>query len=89
MYKLIIIYRFSFELQEYSSAIDELNSAAKAIDACRDTDAQIFLSAALDAASNCEDAFAEAEDASPLEVEDDEYGQLAAIALAVVAALRR
>jgi Plant invertase/pectin methylesterase inhibitor len=59
------------------------------MDTCHYTDAQIFLSAALDAASNCEDAFSEAEDSSPLEVEDGMYGQLAAIALAIVAALRR
>ncbi|XP_078175030.1 putative invertase inhibitor [Carex rostrata] len=76
-------------MEEYSNAIDELNTAARALNASRDSDAQTFLSAALDAASNCEDAFAEAEDSSPLEEEDGEYGQLAAIALAIVAALRR
>ncbi|KAF3328755.1 invertase inhibitor [Carex littledalei] len=76
-------------MEEYSNAIDELTTAAQALNVCRDGDAQTFLSAALDAASNCEDAFAEAEDASPLEEEDAEYGQLAAIALAIVAALRR
>ncbi|KAJ4818307.1 Invertase inhibitor [Rhynchospora pubera] len=76
-------------MEEYSNAIDELGNAEQAIDAERDTDAQIFLSAALDAASNCEDAFAEAEDACPLEMEDGEYGQMAAIALAIVAGLRR
>lgn len=66
-----------------------MNSAAQALNVGRDSDAQTFLSAALDAASNCEDAFAEAEDASPLEKEDGEYNKLAAIALAIVAALRR
>lgn len=66
-----------------------MNTATQALNASRDSDAQTFLSAALDAASNCEDAFAEAEDTSPLEEEDGEYGQLAAIALAIVAALRR
>ncbi|KAJ3701005.1 hypothetical protein LUZ61_004710 [Rhynchospora tenuis] len=76
-------------MEEYSNAIDELGNAEQAIEAERDIDAQIFLSAALDAASNCEDAFSEAEDACPLATEDGEYGQMAAIALAMVAALRR
>ncbi|KAF3328746.1 putative invertase inhibitor [Carex littledalei] len=76
-------------MEEYSNAINELTTAAQALNVCRDSDAQTFLSAALDAASNCEDAFAEAEDPSPLEEEDGEYGELAAIALAIVAALRR
>ncbi|KAJ3680642.1 hypothetical protein LUZ60_016920 [Juncus effusus] len=74
-------------MEVYSDAIDDINNAAGAIDSGRDTDAQMFLSAALDASSDCEDAFSEADDESPLENEDGDYGKVAAIALAVVAAL--
>ncbi|KAJ4752540.1 Invertase inhibitor [Rhynchospora pubera] len=76
-------------MEGYSLAIDDLRTAEQAIGAERDTDAQIFLSAALGASSDCEDAFAEAEDACPLETENGEYDQMAAIALAIVAALHR
>ncbi|KAJ4749502.1 Invertase inhibitor [Rhynchospora pubera] len=76
-------------MEVYSLAIDNLRTAEQAIEAERDTDAQVFLSAALSASSDCEDACGEAKDACPLEKENGEYDQIAAIALVIVAALHR
>ncbi|CAL5054953.1 unnamed protein product [Urochloa decumbens] len=45
------------------------------------------LSATMDAAGTCEDAFGEADDTSPLAAEDAEFKKLATIALAVAASL--
>ncbi|XP_072957753.1 putative invertase inhibitor [Typha angustifolia] len=76
-------------LEVYSDAIDHLGNAARDIEARSYRDAMTFLSAALDAAENCEDAFEEAAAAapSPLEREDGEYGRLADMALAITASL--
>ncbi|XP_020081110.1 putative invertase inhibitor [Ananas comosus] len=77
----------------YSDAIDRIRDAVRSIEAGLYSDAVTFLSAALDASENCEDAFGEgAEDdgsaaapPSPLEREDGEYERLAEIALAITA----
>ncbi|KQK00825.1 putative invertase inhibitor [Brachypodium distachyon] len=76
----------------YSDAVEQLGEAAKDIEEGGATaqDAVITrLSAALDAAGTCEDAFGEADDTSPLAAEDAEFTKLATIALAVAASLAR
>ena len=47
----------------------------------------VFLSAALDAADNCKDAFDEEGEESPMAAEDKDYGRLADIALTIAASL--
>uniref|UniRef100_A0A0D9VJN8 Pectinesterase inhibitor domain-containing protein n=1 Tax=Leersia perrieri TaxID=77586 RepID=A0A0D9VJN8_9ORYZ len=72
----------------YSDAVDQLGEAVD--DVARkggEEDALTQLSAALDAPGTCEDAFGEADDASPLAPEDAEFTKLATIALAVAASL--
>ncbi|CAL5055256.1 unnamed protein product [Urochloa decumbens] len=75
----------------YSDAVDQLSQAAE--DLVRGEgdggagDAVTQLSAAMDAAGTCEDAFGEADDTSPLAAEDAEFKKLATIALAVAASL--
>ncbi|EMS66625.1 Putative invertase inhibitor [Triticum urartu] len=74
----------------YSDAVDQLGEAAKDIARGEDKstrDALTQLSAALDAPGTCEDAFGEADDASPLAAEDAEFRKLATIALGVTALL--
>ncbi|KAF0933867.1 hypothetical protein E2562_019314 [Oryza meyeriana var. granulata] len=74
----------------YSDAVEQLGEAADDIARGGDEatqDAVTQLSAALDAPGTCEDAFGEADDASPLAPEDDEFTKLATIALAVAASL--
>ncbi|XP_040376203.1 putative invertase inhibitor [Oryza brachyantha] len=82
--------RLSVCAEVYSDAVDQLGEAAKDVakggdDATQDALTQ--LSAALDAPGTCEDAFGEADDASPLAPEDAEFTKLATIALAVAASL--
>ncbi|CAL5018933.1 unnamed protein product [Urochloa decumbens] len=75
----------------YSDAVDQLAQASE--DLVRGEgdggagDAVTQLSAAMDAAGTCEDAFGEADDTSPLAAEDAEFKKLATIALAVAASL--
>ncbi|KAG8059826.1 hypothetical protein GUJ93_ZPchr0002g25264 [Zizania palustris] len=74
----------------YSDAVDQLGEAAEDITLGGDKatqDAVTQLSAALDAPGTCEDAFGEADDASPLAPEDAHFSKLATIALAVAASL--
>ncbi|EAY87122.1 hypothetical protein OsI_08524 [Oryza sativa Indica Group] len=74
----------------YSDAVDQLGETAEDIARGGDEatqDAVTQLSAALDAPGTCEDAFGEADDASPLAPEDAEFAKLATIALAVAASL--
>jgi pectinesterase inhibitor-like protein len=73
----------------YSDAVDQLGQAAEDIVRGEEPtrDALTQLSAALDAPGTCEDAFGEADDTSPLAVEDAEFRKLATIALAVAASL--
>ncbi|KAL5212164.1 hypothetical protein ABZP36_023011 [Zizania latifolia] len=74
----------------YADAVDQLGEAAEDIARGGDEanqDAVTQLSAALDAPGTCEDAFGEADDASPLAPEDAHFTKLATIALAVAASL--
>ncbi|KAJ6851664.1 putative invertase inhibitor [Iris pallida] len=74
----------------YSDAVDHLNQALASIRARSYGDAVTFLSAALDAADNCEDAFGDLGwGTSPVAAEDRDYGRLADIALAIGASLGR
>ncbi|XP_008786219.2 putative invertase inhibitor [Phoenix dactylifera] len=73
----------------YSEAIDHLNDAIRNLEARLYGEAVTFLSAALDAPDNCEDAFRDAGDLllSPLAREDEDYSRLADIALTITASL--
>ncbi|CAL9124526.1 unnamed protein product [Musa textilis] len=74
----------------YDAAIDHLNVAMRNIGAGRYREAVVFLSAAVDAPDNCEDAFREIGDgapSSPLAHEDRDFGRVAAMALAITAAM--
>ncbi|KAF8729206.1 hypothetical protein HU200_017790 [Digitaria exilis] len=75
----------------YLDAVDQLGQAAEDLDhhgeGADADDAVTQLSAALDAPGTCEDAFGEADDTSPLAVEDAEFKKMASIALAVAASL--
>ncbi|XP_010933538.1 putative invertase inhibitor [Elaeis guineensis] len=73
----------------YSEAIDHLNDASRNLEARLYREAVTFLSAALDAPDNCEDAFSDAGSGglSPLAREDEDYGRLADVALTITASL--
>lgn len=71
-------------LDLYSGMIDHLSDAARAISSFRYDDAKTYLSAALDAPSDCEDAFSEKGTGSVLSKEDSNATQLSAIALALL-----
>lgn len=71
-------------LDLYSEMIDHLSDAASAISSLRYDDAQTYLSAALDAPGDCEDAFSEKGASSVLSKEDANAKQLSAIALALL-----
>ncbi|KAG1362087.1 putative invertase inhibitor [Cocos nucifera] len=74
----------------YSEAIDHLNDAIRNLEARLYRETVTFLSAALDAPDNCEDAFGDDAGSglsSPLAKEDEDYGRLADIALTITASL--
>lgn len=68
----------------YSSMIDNLSVAAKAIDSSQKGTARTYLSAALDKPGNCEGAFSDKQSTSVLSKENTNAKQLAAIALALL-----
>ncbi|CAL4884744.1 unnamed protein product [Urochloa decumbens] len=76
----------------YSDAVNQLAQAAEDLaggegEGGAGDAVMTQLSAAMDAAGTCEDAFGEADDTSPLAAEDAEFKKLATIALAVAASL--
>ncbi|CAL9207737.1 unnamed protein product [Musa hybrid cultivar] len=74
----------------YDAAVDHLNVAMRNLGAGRYREAVVFLSAAVDAPDNCEDAFREMGDgtsSSPLAHEGRDFGRVAAMALAITATL--
>jgi pectinesterase inhibitor-like protein len=68
----------------YSEMIGHLSDAASAISSFHYDDAKTYLSAALDAPSDCEDAFSEKGTSSVLSKENANATQLSAIALALL-----
>ncbi|KAG0472794.1 hypothetical protein HPP92_014651 [Vanilla planifolia] len=75
-------------LEVYSDAEDHLQDAAASVEAGKYRDAITLLSAALDSAENCEDAFGdEGISPSPMVAEDGSYEKLVELALAIVATL--
>lgn len=75
-------------LDVYSDATDHLRDAVAGIESGNYRDAVTFLSAAVDAAENCEDAFGDDGISSPMVGEDEAFELVVKIALAIVAALR-
>ncbi|PKA46920.1 Putative invertase inhibitor [Apostasia shenzhenica] len=71
----------------YTDAADNLQESAQTIKSSRFVDAQITLGAALDAGSDCEDSFSEASLGSPLTSDNNDYTNVARVALAIVAQL--
>ncbi|KAE8804233.1 putative invertase inhibitor [Hordeum vulgare] len=67
----------------YSSAVDQLDAAARAIASGNLQDAVTNLSAAADAPQTCEDGFRELGVSSPLAAEDSEFSKECSIALSV------
>ncbi|XP_077242343.1 putative invertase inhibitor [Tasmannia lanceolata] len=71
-------------LDQYSNAIPTLENSSMAFKSKRYEDVNIWVSAAMDGATTCEDGFNEEEGhVSPLTKENGELFQLGAIALAV------
>ncbi|KAA8515802.1 hypothetical protein F0562_018587 [Nyssa sinensis] len=69
----------------YSDAIPSVDQAMKYYDSKRYDDADIHISAVMDAATTCEDGFSEKEGAvSPLMKRDDDMFQLSALALSIM-----
>ncbi|KAK8945591.1 putative pectinesterase/pectinesterase inhibitor 26 [Platanthera guangdongensis] len=75
-------------LDVYSDAVDHLRDAADGINSGKYDDAVTFLSAAVDAAENCEDAFGDEGMSSPVAEEDRRFERMAEIALAIAANLK-
>ncbi|XP_020694931.1 putative invertase inhibitor [Dendrobium catenatum] len=75
-------------LDVYSDAADHLREASAGIESRNYPDAVTFLSAAVDAAENCEDAFGDENMNSPMAEDDRGFERMAKIALAIVSTLR-
>ncbi|KAH0462172.1 hypothetical protein IEQ34_009747 [Dendrobium chrysotoxum] len=74
-------------LELYTDAISQLRDSVEAIKARRNDDARTWISAAVDAASTCEDGFQEGGLKSPLNKQNDEYLKTILIPLDIAALL--